>query len=67
MLTPCSELTHPVGLHIGCLHLCKKICGGELMLVLQVDLKQSIVMADIISCTWNKNLEVKRDSQQTYT
>lgn len=49
---------HSIWLDVGCFHLGQEVSGGELELILQVNLQQSIVVADIILCPWrrkNKN------------
>lgn len=45
-LTDCR--THSVGLHIRCFHLGQVVGRGELEVVLQVNLEQGVVVADII-------------------
>lgn len=48
--------TYPVWQHISCFHLGQVVSGGELEVVLQVDLEQGVVVTDIILCTWARTV-----------
>lgn len=42
---------YSIGLDVSCLHLSKEISWGEVELILEVNLQQSIVVTNIILCT----------------
>lgn len=50
---------HSIWLDVGCFHLGQEVSRGELELILQVHLQQSIVVANIILCPWRRKRKNK--------
>lgn len=50
---------HSIWLDVGCFHLGQEVSGGELELILQVNLQQSIVVANIILSPWRRKNKIK--------
>lgn len=46
--------SYSVGQDVSCFHLGQEVSGGELELILQVNLQQSIIVANIILCPWRE-------------
>ena len=58
--------TYSVGLDVSRFHLGQEVNGGELELILQVNLQQGIVVTDIILCTWGgQNLKIQQQRTAT--
>lgn len=47
-----NKSAYSVGLDVSCFHLGQEISGGELELILQVNLQQGVVVTNVILCTW---------------
>lgn len=48
---------YSVGLDISCFHLGQEVSGGELELILQVNLQQGVVVTNIILSAWGGKCE----------
>lgn len=51
MFHPKLENTYSVGQNVSCFHFGQKVSGGELKLILEVNLQQGVVVTNIILCT----------------
>lgn len=54
----CCCSTYSVGVDLSRFHLGQEVSGGELELILQVNLQQSIVVTNIILCTWRGRIKI---------
>lgn len=58
---------YSVGLNFSFFHLGQEISGGELELILQVNLQQGIIVTDIVLCTWGGQITVTPTTSSSFS